>query len=241
MENNSPKNNQISTQKQKYLTKELKKYDMFEEVWSGYREMMQLHLDSFKNSIDILDSGAGTGKLTRRLLEMGHNVVAIDNNQCALDVLREKCHDVNKGKLLVSNVDVSHPLPFKDKSFGGVASSLIMPFVFKHYEEYLAEVYRVLKAKGVLSLSMILPRKGVVANIWKELESDAKKQGLLPEHQIDFEEVYKISKKNEEFLLTHKVSQKDLLKALKECGFSKIEIPNKLFDDNLFLIRAHKI
>ena len=93
---------------------------------------------------DVLDLGAGTGKLTSRLVERGLRVVAVDPITEMLDVLRESLPDTPA--LLGS----AEQIPLDDDSVDAVL--VAQAWHWFDPERAIAEVVRVLRPGGRLGL-----------------------------------------------------------------------------------------
>lgn len=97
-----------------------------------------------ERSIRVADVGAGTGKLTRAVQELGAEVVAIDPDAKMLETLRENVHAVP------TFVGTAERLPLPDASVDAVLVGQAW-----HWVEPVAasaEVARVLRPGGVLGL-----------------------------------------------------------------------------------------
>ena len=92
----------------------------------------------------VLELGAGTGKLTAVLVELGHDVHATDPDEQMLDVLRERLPDVR------TSVATAEDLPVGDASYDVVV--VAQAFHWFDHERALPEIARVLKPGGRLSL-----------------------------------------------------------------------------------------
>jgi ubiquinone/menaquinone biosynthesis C-methylase UbiE len=117
--------------------------DEYERGRPGYpREAIEWLLGA--DPLDVLDLGAGTGKLTSTLLDAGHRVIAVE----PLAEMRA---------ILTSTLPAAHALtgtaerlPLKDASVDAVTVGA----AFHWFDERaaLAEIRRVLRAPGVLGL-----------------------------------------------------------------------------------------
>jgi SAM-dependent methyltransferase len=105
--------------------------------------MLELHV-SREHAVRVADVGAGTGKLTRALVEAGAEVVAIDPDPEMLAVLRESVHAVP------TFVGSAESLPLPDAAVDvvtfGQAWHWVDPVVASR------EVTRVLRPRGGLGL-----------------------------------------------------------------------------------------
>ena len=101
---------------------------------------------------DVLELGAGTGLVTRRVAGRVRSIVASDLSPGMLDVARPS---VEPAGAVFALVDYNEPLPFLDGSFDLVLSGLT------YVQDELAalkEVARVLRPGGRLALAMWGPR-----------------------------------------------------------------------------------
>ena len=98
---------------------------------------------------DVLELGAGTGLVTRRVSPHVRSLVATDLAPGMLEVARRSIR--RNGGLSFVIVDYNAPLPFLDSSFDLVLSGLTY---VQDTAAPLAEVLRVLKPNGRLALAM---------------------------------------------------------------------------------------
>ncbi len=92
----------------------------------------------------VLELGAGTGKLTSILVELGHDVHATDPDEQMLAVLRERVPGVR------TSVAGAEDLPAADASYDVVV--VAQAFHWFDHERALPEIARVLKPGGHLAL-----------------------------------------------------------------------------------------
>jgi SAM-dependent methyltransferase len=93
---------------------------------------------------DVVDLGAGTGKLTRALVALGHRVVAVE----PLDEMRAQLEAAVPGVRAVAGKAESMPLP--DASADVVASA--QAFHWFDHDDAMPEIGRVLRPVGRLAL-----------------------------------------------------------------------------------------
>jgi len=92
----------------------------------------------------VLEVGAGTGKLTERLLALGHDVHATEPSRAMLDLLKERLPDVR------SSYAAAESLPALDASVDVVICA--QAFHWFDQETALAEFARVLRPGGRVAL-----------------------------------------------------------------------------------------
>ena len=94
--------------------------------------------------ITVLELGAGTGKLTGELIELGHDVRATDPDEAMLAVLRRRFPEVRTAVCTAEKIDAP------DNSFDVVVAAQC--FHWFDLDKALPEIQRVLKPSGRLSL-----------------------------------------------------------------------------------------
>jgi ubiquinone/menaquinone biosynthesis C-methylase UbiE len=94
--------------------------------------------------LTVLELGAGTGKLTSRLVELGHDVHATDPDRAMLDILERDLPDVRTSQ------STAEEIPAGDRSYDVVVCA--QAFHWFDHERALPEIARVLKPGGALSL-----------------------------------------------------------------------------------------
>lgn len=92
----------------------------------------------------VLELGAGTGKLTRQLVDAGHAVFATDPDDAMLEVLRERVPEVS------AKAATAEDIPANDRSVDVVV--VAQAFHWFDHDVALAEIARVLKPGGHLAL-----------------------------------------------------------------------------------------
>lgn len=101
----------------------------------------------------ILDHGAGTGRITERLLSLDQPVVAVDYSTASLAMLLKRCAGAS-APLLAVQADIRR-LPFADASFGAVTSIQVYEHVRGADERrcVLEQLARVMVPGAALSLT----------------------------------------------------------------------------------------
>lgn len=92
----------------------------------------------------VLELGAGTGKLTRGLVDQGHAVFATEPDEAMLEVLRERVPEVS------AKVATAEDIPANDRSVDVVV--VAQAFHWFDHEAALAGIARILKPGGHLAL-----------------------------------------------------------------------------------------
>ena len=92
----------------------------------------------------VLELGAGTGKLTRELVDQGHAVFATEPDEAMLAVLRERVPEVS------AKVATAEEIPANDRSVDAVV--VAQAFHWFDHDAALAEIARVLTPGGHVAL-----------------------------------------------------------------------------------------
>jgi len=109
----------------------------------GYpREAVEWLLGS--RPLSVLELGAGTGKLTELMVELGHDVFATDPDDRMLDVLSARLPEVR------ATVGSAEQIPVPDRSYDVVVAG--QAFHWFDPETALPEIARVLRPEGRIAL-----------------------------------------------------------------------------------------
>jgi ubiquinone/menaquinone biosynthesis C-methylase UbiE len=92
----------------------------------------------------VLELAAGTGKLTRELVDQGHAVFATEPDEAMLEILRERVPEVS------AKVATAEEIPANDRSVDVVV--VAQAFHWFDHDAALTEIARVLKPGGHLAL-----------------------------------------------------------------------------------------
>ncbi|MBN2307212.1 class I SAM-dependent methyltransferase [Candidatus Peregrinibacteria bacterium] len=130
-------------------------YDELEKYWDSFE---QNKLDPYileSSGKEVLDAGAGTGRVTLRLYEAGAKVTALDISSEMLALLHRKNSEI---EVVEGDMEA---MPFEDERFDMVFSSLAMVHL-KKVDTFLDECYRIVKDGGKVVLVNIHYRKPMV-------------------------------------------------------------------------------
>lgn len=94
--------------------------------------------------LDVLEIGAGTGKLTRELVALGHRVHACDPDEGMLDVLARVVPEARTAQASAED------LPYADRTFDVVV--VAQAFHWFDHSQALPEIARVLRSTGRVAL-----------------------------------------------------------------------------------------
>ena len=105
------------------------------------------------SSMHLLDIGAGTGLLTRRVLPSVDKITAIDTSSGMLSELEKSV----KGNVEICQTDIMEYKPSKE--FDGIISSMTMHHI-EDIETLFKHLYKLLKPGGFIALADLAPEDG---------------------------------------------------------------------------------
>lgn len=123
-------------------------YDQKEKYLNSFEKGAVLPLLGDINGKEILDVGAGTGRLSVPLQRAGAHVTAVDVSSEMLKVLSRK------NNRIVTVVGEAEALPFADNSFDIVVAVFLIVHL-KNPQLFFDEAYRVLKDGGIVLVTNI--------------------------------------------------------------------------------------
>lgn len=119
----------------KQINKEILQDDFLERYYMYFKNL---------NGI-FVDLGCGTGHISKTLKEKGKNVIAVDNSEVALSIVKEKI------KVKTLYCDIKNKLPFDNNTVICMIADLSLHY-FSEEDTFniLNEINRVLKDDGIL-------------------------------------------------------------------------------------------
>ena len=113
----------------------------------------QIMKGRYKAGDCILDAGCGEGRNLLWFIKNGCQVYGVDQNENAIDYLRNANPEISKNRFSVSTVE---HLIFDDNFFDHIISSAVLHFAkdTAHFKNMLKEMLRVLKPDGTLFIRM---------------------------------------------------------------------------------------
>jgi ubiquinone/menaquinone biosynthesis C-methylase UbiE len=123
-------------------------YDKKEKYLDSFEQDKLLPLLGNLKNKQILDVGAGTGRLTLKLVKAGGETTALDTSAEMLKVLQ------NKNKKIKIVVGDAEDLPFPNNTFDLVTAAFLVVHL-KDPSIFFQEAYRVLKDDGLLVITNI--------------------------------------------------------------------------------------
>lgn len=101
---------------------------------------------------NVLDAGAGTGRIIRDLKNYGAKVTALDVSEEMLKICRKKFSDI---ETVVGDIE---NMPFADNTFDVVIATFVIVHL-KNTDKAFDEIYRILKDGGCAIITNINQRK----------------------------------------------------------------------------------
>ncbi len=130
-------------------------YDDNTKYWDSFEKQNLIpYIKSVANK-KVLDAGAGTGRISKRLADAGADVTALDISPEMLAILNKKNKNIETVEGDLEN------MPFENETFDMVFSSLALVHL-KKLEPFLDECYRVLKDDGKFILVNVHYRRPMV-------------------------------------------------------------------------------
>jgi len=130
-------------------------YDELEKFWDSFEHDKLRPFIAAAEGKEVLDAGAGTGRVSLRLQEAGAKVTALDISPEMLGKLQQKNSEI---EVVEGDMEA---MPFEDEKFDMVFSSLAMVHL-KKVDKFLDECYRVVKDGGKVVLVNIHYRKPMI-------------------------------------------------------------------------------
>jgi ubiquinone/menaquinone biosynthesis C-methylase UbiE len=209
-------------------------YDIVLESTDVYPKLIQTmvgengKLSPIPKHTRVLDLGAGTGNITRRLADpsKGRIVFAIDDNRAMLNLLKHKCKpylrqdDQGSGVIAIKQ-NVSSLFGLHDDYFDHVVMNNVL-YSLDDPSSCLREVHRVLKPGGEVRISGPQKRTNV-DHLFREIKTDLQKKkefDNVREHYDRMERINKTMLAQMPNFRRWKVD--DVQTMLTDAGFSKI-------------------
>lgn len=170
---------EIERREQSSRDEESSWYDTMFEGYSNAVEVPTVVRRIGRPGGPILDHGAGTGRITERLLGLSQPVVAVDYSAASLRLLLERCAGATS-PLLAVQADIRR-LPFSDSSFSAVTSIQVYEHIrgLDERRRVLEELSRVLTPGAPLSLSAF--NYNAMFRAWSLLGNEGAREG---EHML---------------------------------------------------------
>ena len=227
----------------KVLTKTRLYEGLVGEMLEGPEDRMPI-----EGGATVLDLGAGSGNLTRILGDpkKRRTVVAVENNQMMLNLLKWKCRDrltedTSAPGVIAIKQDILSLYGLDDEFFDYVVANNVFYTLGspEAIRNCLNEVYRVLKPSGELRLSG--PKKDTnIKRLFRKFEKDLRSRGEFAAVESDFKRVEYINTYLLSSLL-YNLDTNDMKSLLEAAGFTNITYEtDKAYGGEAMIIFAKK-
>lgn len=167
-------------------------YAKKEKYWDSFEKDQVLPLLGEINNKQILDVGAGNGRLSSKLAKLGAEVTALDVSEEMLKSLKRKSKKI---EIILAEAE---SLPFDNDSFDVVVATFLIVHL-KDLKLFFDEVYRVLKPGGLFLVTNINQRKAPEIKVNKDL-IEVESYYHRPEQVLEILEALAFSVEQEKFI-----------------------------------------
>jgi ubiquinone/menaquinone biosynthesis C-methylase UbiE len=183
-------------------------------------------LPALPDNVKVLDLGAGTGNVTKRLVDSSQQrvVYALEPNRAMLEALKSKCSaylatNGSEPRVIVLKQDVSSLFGLQDKSFDYAILSNVTYAISDPMPCYRS-VRRVLRRGGELRLTG--PRKDTrLDRLFRRIRQDLQARGVFEKYRDHYDRVERINRQYLDPML-HRWTTDDVKAQLLEAGFNEI-------------------
>lgn len=142
----------------------------------AYQKKLQISRDYFRDDMEILEIGCGTGTTAIAQSPYVKNIQAIDFSAKMLDFARDKAKASGVSNVTFEQADIDS-LAYPENSFDAVMAHSIL-HLLEDKEKAILNIFRVLKPGGVFISST--PCMGDTMNYFKYIAPIGRFVGLLP-------------------------------------------------------------
>lgn len=183
----------------------------------------------------VLDLGAGTGNASRALLEDGHRVVALENNQGMLDQLETK--GLDESRCVPIQASAEGLRSFESESFDAVVAVNVI-YALEDPLACLRQIHRVLKPGGTLSFSTT-HRGTQLTPLLKAIENELRERGLYERLESDYLNVYNANRTLEDSIVRRHTAA-EYREWVEAAGFKVFKEIAGTYHDAVLVLHARK-
>jgi SAM-dependent methyltransferase len=140
----------------------------------------------------VMDLGAGTGNVSRALLQRGHRVTAVENNQAMLEKLFSKKLDPAGSRLILKKNSAATLGSFPDNSFDAIVAVNVL-YALDDPLGCIRNVARILKPGGVFTLSTTTAETELDL-LLTAIKDQLQKDDLYEANREHYQRVYELNK-----------------------------------------------
>jgi ubiquinone/menaquinone biosynthesis C-methylase UbiE len=188
-----------------------------------------------KGNLSVVDLGAGTGNVTRALLDRGHRVTAIESNLGMLDQLAEKNFDEKRVKVI--KCAMQHLDCINDDTFDAAVMVNVL-YAVSEPLKCLHDIHRILRKDGVLGLSTT-HRETNLDTLLGRIETELKSINQMDALADDWNAVYNVNRTLESNVL-RRYTRDDIKDMVRTAGFDILKENASTYCDAVMLLHAKK-
>lgn len=137
-----------------YQYRALVKGNIIQRFWHKSKLNLLEKIGGFSAEDIVLDAGCGSGNAIFFLAKKVNNMVGLDNNEKAIIFAKNKARQLKLTNVTFKLADLRR-IPFKEKYFTkAILFEVVEHFTEKDYKKIIFEIYRVLKAGGLLYITV---------------------------------------------------------------------------------------
>jgi ubiquinone/menaquinone biosynthesis C-methylase UbiE len=215
-------------------------YDMVLTRYSGYQELLQMVCRSVPETAKrVVDLGAGTGNMSRLLLEGGRTVWAVEKNIAMLDLLRSKDFVVKAGdRLKIVKSSVEHLEMLAAEELFDAVTAVNLLYAVDNVPACLSSLAPLIKPDGLFVLTTT-DSDTHLTPLLDDIGEKFKSAPDLPILSPHILRVRELNMKLEAKGLTTRYTRKMYEEWLSQAGFV-IESVERVYKDAVLLIRTRK-
>jgi len=190
---------------EKYHKKRQNPDENFYNLYIEMPAMLSILKNRVKN-MKVLDLGCGSGIFSKKLLQLGSNVVGLDLSKSLIDIARKENPKIE------FHIGDAKKTQFKKTSFDIVSSSLMIHY-FNNLDPLFKEISRILKNNGTLVFSFHHP----TSEVTDKVKMNGKNVSIL--NPYFHSNKYKWTMMKEMELISYHHTFETISKSLKKSGF----------------------
>ena len=211
-------------------------YDTILSDFPPYRQLIDDVLRGIPSDANrILELGAGTGNVTKTLLQRDYRVTALENNPAMLEKMCAKKLDQN-GRLKI-NLESAENLEVIEENNFDAAVAVNLAYALDDPLGCFRKVADVLKPKGMFVLSTTHSETDL-SPLLKAIESHLKATGTFEEKEEHYRRVFEVNR-DIEYTIARRYTREQYLEWLQQAGFRVVH-EKSAYKDAVIVMHARK-
>jgi len=212
-------------------------YDTILSDFPPYRQLIDDVLRGISPNVGrVLELGAGTGNVTKALLQRGYTVTALENNPFMLDKMCAKKLDQNQR--LTINLESAESLDLIEQDNFDAAVAVNVAYAFDDPLGCFRNVAQLLKPNGVFVLSTTHSETDLDP-LLKAIESHLKATGTFKEKEEHYRRVVEVNR-DIQYSIARRYTREEYEQWLDQAGF-RITYEKSSYKDAVIVIHARKV